>query len=503
MNFQTIPGNLRVPLFFGEFDNSQASTATTVQRTLIIGQSLNAKTAGPAVPVSSAPQVARIAGDGSLLHLMAKAYFANDISGTVYILPLPDDDSKMNAAKGSVEISGSPTENGVISLYIGGVRVQVTVMKGDKATDVCTAIAGAINADGALPVTATAAATGAAAGDNAQITLTAKNKGMTGNDTDIRLNWLGVPGGESTPAGLSVSITPMSGGAGVPELEDALATTGDTGFDFIINPYTDTASMDSVKAFLSDSTGRWSYASQLYGHAFSAISGTYGTLTTAGEARNDQHASLLGVDGSPTPACVWAAAVTGAVAGSLRNDPGRPLQSLKVSGVQAPPEEKRFMLVERNNLLHSGISTFTVANDGTVQIENLITTWQKNSYGNPDDSYLQVETLFTLMYVMRYLRNQITSKFGRMKLAKAGTRFAPGLAIVTTTTIRAEMIAQYKYLEYNGYVQDPEAFAKGLVVAQDESNPNRVNVLWTGTLINQLRILALINQFRLMAAQEG
>ncbi|ECW2668891.1 phage tail protein [Salmonella enterica] len=495
MNFQSIPDNLNVPLFFGEFDNSQANTATTIQRTLIIGQTLTADTKEEVVPVSSAPQVAKIAGSGSMLHLMARAYFGNDISGRVYILPLADTAEGMTAAGGKITIASPPTATGVISLYIGGIRLQVTVMKGDTVNAVATAMTNAINAADALPVTAKAT--------DAVIALTARNKGTVGNDIDIRLNLLGAPGGESTPEGLSLTLEAMTGGQGEPQLAGALAKLGDTGFDFIINPYTDTVSLDAVKAFLSDKNGRWSYASQLYGHAFGVLKGTYGTLTAAGEARNDQHASLLGVNNSPTPACVWAAAVTGAVAGSLRNDPGRPLQTLTVSGVQAPPAASCFMLTERNNLLHSGISTFTVADDGTVQVENLITTYQKNGYGDPDNSYLQVETLFILMFVMRWLRSQITSKFGRMKLARDGVRFAPGLAVVTPSTIKAELIAQYKYLERNAYVQGSAAFAKGLQVKQDSNNPNRVNVLWTGTLINQLRILALINQFRLMAAQEG
>ncbi|SUQ37357.1 putative bacteriophage tail sheath protein [Yersinia ruckeri] len=110
----------------------------------------------------------------------------------------------------------------------------------------------------------------------------------------MRLNYLGSAGGENTPDSLALTITPMSGGAGAPELDDALANLQDRTFDFIINPYTDTASLNKLKDFLSDSTGRWSYAEQLYGHSFAAQSGTYGQLTAAGELRNDQHASLLG-----------------------------------------------------------------------------------------------------------------------------------------------------------------------------------------------------------------
>jgi phage tail sheath gpL-like len=58
---------------------------------------------------------------------------------------------------------------------------------------------------------------------------------------------------------------------------------------------------------------------------------------------------------SPSPRYIWAAALTGAAAPSLRNDPGRPLQSLPVYGVLAPDLADRFELTERNNLLYSGI----------------------------------------------------------------------------------------------------------------------------------------------------
>ncbi|EPJ1409686.1 TPA: phage tail sheath subtilisin-like domain-containing protein [Yersinia enterocolitica] len=493
IHFTHIPSNLRTPLFFAEFDNSQANTATTTQRTLIIGQMLNAGTLPADVPVlvSSVATVAGQCGAGSMLHGQMAAYLANDIAGEIYILPLADTEA-MVTATGKITVTTQASATGVISLYIAGIRVQVAVVATDEVAAVATALTAAINTTTSLPVTAAAV--------DAVITLTAKNKGAHGNTIDLRLNYLGSAGGETTPDSLVLAFTPMAGGAGAPELDDALANLQDRTFDFIINPYTDTASLNKIKDFLSDSTGRWSYAEQLYGHSFAAQSGTYGQLTAAGELRNDQHASLLGVNGSPTPSYIWSAAYVGAIAQSLRNDPGRPLQTLAIGGVLAPPLASRFTLTERNNLLHSGISTVTTADDGTVQVENIITTYQKNKYGAEDDSYLQIETLFLLMFVTRFLRTQVTSKFARMKLAADGTRFAPGSAIITPNVIRAELIAQYQTLEFNGYVQDAKGFAKGLIVEKSASNPNRVDVLWTGVLINQLRIFAVLNQFRLQAS---
>ncbi|EMM9997691.1 phage tail sheath subtilisin-like domain-containing protein [Morganella morganii] len=486
--FATIPQNLRTPLFFVEFDNSMANTATATQRTLLIGQMLDGAAGKDSIPerITSGTQAAERFGRGSMLHTEAEAYFRNDTAGEVWVLPLADTESQ-TAAAGKLKITSAANDTGVISLYIAGIRVQMAVVATDTAEAIATGLTKVINRNTNLPVTAAAEAD--------TVTLTAKNKGAHGNGIDIRLNYLGLTGGESTPSGFEMTITAMSGGNGAPDLLNGLANLKDRSFDFIVNPYTDTASLDVVKTFLAE---RWAWDKQLYGHSYGVITGTYGQLADFGEKRNDQHASLLGVNGSPSPDYQWSAAYTGAIAQSLRNDPGRPLQTLVISGVLPPDDTKILELTERNNLLHSGISTFTVDDDGTVRVENIITTYQKNAYGDNDDSYLQVETLYLLMFVSRYLRTQVTSKFGRMKLADDGTRFAPGSAIVTPNIIRAELIAQYGFLEFNGHVQDAKGFAAGLKVERNSQNPNRVDVLWTGTLINQLRVFALLNQFRLM-----
>lgn len=486
--FATIPQNLRTPLFFVEFDNSMANTATATQRTLLIGQMLDGAAGKDSIPerITSGTQAAERFGRGSMLHTEAEAYFRNDTAGEVWVLPLADTESQ-TAAAGKLKITSAANDTGVISLYIAGIRVQMAVVATDTAEAIATGLATVINRNENLPVTAAA--------ETDTVTLTAKNKGAHGNGIDIRLNYLGLTGGESTPSGFEMTVTAMTGGNGSPDLLNGLANLKDRSFDFIVNPYTDTASLDVVKTFLAD---RWAWDKQLYGHSYGVITGTYGQLADLGEKRNDQHASLLGVNGSPSPDYQWSAAYTGAITQSLRNDPGRPLQTLVISGVLPPDDTKILELTERNNLLHSGISTFTVDDDGTVRVENIITTYQKNAYGDNDDSYLQVETLYLLMFVSRYLRTQVTSKFGRMKLAEDGTRFAPGAAIVTPNVIKAELIAQYGFLEFNGHVQDAKGFAKGLKVERNSQNPNRVDVLWTGTLINQLRVFALLNQFRLM-----
>ena len=488
--FSNIPSNLRVPLFYAEVDNSQANSGAQTQRTLIIGQVTATGNGVVNVPVlgQGVSDAQAKGGLGSMLALMTAAYKASDSFGEVWFLPLADAAGSV-AASGSLLVAGTPSGTGVISLYIAGQLLSFVVSTAEPAADIATGLAALVNSSGNLPVTAAATAS--------TVTFTAKNKGAAGNDIDLRLNYLGTAGGEVTPAGLTLTITAMAAGATNPVLDAALASLGDEAFDFIVSPYTDTASLNALKNLLNDKTGRWSYASQIYGHIFAAQRGTLSTLATAGNARNNQHESIMGFYDSPSPAWIWAADLAGTAAVALRADPGRPMQTLTLSTVLAPPASSRFELGERNTLLWDGISTFTVASDGTVAIDNLITTYQKNSFGAADDSYLQIETLFLLMYVLRAQRSLVTSKYARVKLAADGTRFAPGSAIVTPKIIKADLIAQYGSLEYDGFVQDAKTFAKELIVEQNRTNPNRVDVLWPGTLINQLRIFALLAQFRL------
>ena len=382
--FAQIPQNLRVPLFYAEVNNSLANTGQQTQRALIIGQITSTGAAAANVPIISqgAADAITQGGNGSQLALMTAAYLQNDSFGEVWYLPLADAVGAV-AAAGSIDFTASPTFAGVLSLYIAGQLVAFPVTAAETAASIATGLVAAINAIPSLPVTAAVDAV-----TTSQVDLTAKNKGLAGNDIDIRVNYRGAAAGEVTPVGLTYTIVPMTAGATNPTLTTALANLQEMPFDFIVCPYTDATSLAALTALLNDQTGRWSWATQVYGHCFTALRGTFSALGTAGTALNDQHTSMMGFYDSPTPNWQWAAAFAGAAAVSLRADPGLPLQTLALAGVLAPPLQSRFNLSERNTLLFDGISTFTVAQDGTVAIENAITTYQRNGFGQPDNSYL-------------------------------------------------------------------------------------------------------------------
>lgn len=488
--FKVIPANLRLPGAFFELDNSQANTAQANQRALIIGQITSTGTATPNVPVISGGTGDAITqgGASSMLANMVSAYRLNDSFGEVWYLPLADA-AGATAATGSIAFTSPPTANGTISLYIAGILVTVPVTASQSTSSIATAVAAAINAIAAMPVTATAA--------TSTVTLTADNKGLCGNEINIQFNYYGTVNGEATPAGLAYTITAMSGGAANPTLTTALGNLGNMTFDFIANPYTDAASLDAVKQLLNDQTGRWSFNQQLYGHSFGAYAGTFATQTTLGLTRNNQHETILGFNGSPTPSWIWAAALCAQVAVSVRADPGVPLQYLPLQGVLAPPVSSQFLPNQRQTLLYDGISTFTVLQDGTVQTENIITTYQTNTQGVPDSSYLEVETMYQLVLEIRTFLAMLTSKYARCKLADNGSKPAAGSNLVTPNTIAADIRAKYAERNELGFVQNVDEFNAALVVQRNGVNTSRVDMLLPIVPVNQMRTFASLVQFRL------
>jgi phage tail sheath gpL-like len=489
--FQQIPQGLLVPLFYAEVDPSRANTASVVQRTLLIGQMSSSGIANANVPniCTSLTQMKNSCGQGSLLALMYQTYRLFDTVGEVWFLPLNDNGAGAKAS-GSVTFGGPAAANGTLSFYIGGILTQTGVTVGMTATQVGAAFAAVINGNPNLPVGATAAA--------GVVTITADGKGEYGNDIDLRLNYMGYRSGEVTPAGLTVTIVAMAGGATNPVLTTALANLVDEPFDFIVSPYKDSTSTAAISALLSDNAGRWSWETQVYGHCFIGYAGSFSQLTTFGATLNDQHLTCIGAPASgPTPPWLWAAAVAASAAVSARADPAQPVQTSPILGVLPQALVNRFTLSQRQSLLSAGISTFRVDAANNVSVEKLVTTYQTNPLGEPDNSYQAIETMTTLTAVLRSLAITVTSQFARCKLAADGTRFAPGSNIVTPSIIRGALIAAYRQLEYIGLVQNSAAFAAGLIVQQNTLNPNRVDVLYPANLINQLNVFATLVQFAL------
>lgn len=495
ISFNNFPSNIKVPLFYAEVDSSAANTIQDNGASLIIAYPLadSSIERNKLIIMPSADQAKKLAGRGSQLSRMVESYRNIDNFGELFVIAVDEPTAGSNAT-GTIQISGTAEETGTLSLYIGNSKIQSQVTVSDSAETIANGLHNAINTHLDLPVTAVL--------NNSTITLTAKNKGLSGNDIPLCFNYYGTVGGEDTPDGLNIVINQMSGGTGTPNLTPVIAAMGDKLLDFIAFPFNDLSSLATFNHEMDDTTGRWSYARQLYGHAYTAKKGNLTELVEFGDKLNYQHISVAGYESRvQTGLDELIAMRTARNAIFIRNDPARPTQSGMLNGALPASDSNQFTLTEQQSLLSHGIATAYVSS-GNLLIQRDITTYQRNSYGIADNSYLDSETLHTLAYVLRKLRSVITSKYPRHKLANDGTRFGSGQAIITPAVAKAEINATYRQLELMGLVENFDVFKKNLIVERNINDPNRLDVLFPPDLVNQLRVFAVLAQFRLQYPEE-
>lgn len=491
VSFNQVPANARVPFMFVEFDSSKAQQGPSLLqfKTLVMGQRLSSGTVAEHVMtlVTSEADARKFFGAGSQLHAMLAKYFQGDKVTQVYAIAA-DDHASGVAATAKLTFGGTATADGVVSLYIGGLLISVAVEAGDTDDDVSAATVAAIQAE---PLCLASAAVDGT--DANEANLTAKNKGLVGNEIDVRLNYYET---ESLPAGITCTITAFASGAQNPVMSTLIASLPETMYNVIVNPWTDASSLSALEAELAD---RWGPIRQNDGVMISAKLAALGTLTTIGNSRNSPHSSISGPCASaPNPSFEWAAAIAAQCARAGAADPARPFQTLPLVGIMVPKESDQFTLLERNNLLYDGIATCKADGAGTtMMIERQIMTYQLNASNAPDTAYLDMTTLMTLSYLRYDFRNLMVTKYPRAKLADDGVRFAPGQAIITPKIAKAEVLARFAEWELLGLVENSAQFKRDLIVERNAQDPSRLDFLLPPDLVNGFIVGAAQIQFLL------
>ena len=479
MNFSQIPNSLLVPGFWTEFDNSAAAGSGIMPWTvLLIGSMLAGGSAEANVPVQifSDDEADNLFGKGSQTALMVRAFRKNNPVMPLWAVGVADGTTK---ATKEVTVTGTATAAGVVALYVAGQNVNIAVASGDTAADIAEAIADAVTDN--TPVTASAS--------SGTVTFTAKNGGTAGNYIDIRVNYVA---GEVLPAGVSVSGTGlMTGGAGDPSVETVIENIGAQWFNIIVTAFSASATLTALKEELE---ARWSATNQKTGVAI--FGDNSDNARTVASGLNSQVLVELPLPKSPTPSFEIAAAGAAVIAQSAEADPAMPLGNLSVKGILAPSMKDRKNLNEENAMLLAGGSLINAAADGTVYLRRTVTTYKTNAAGAEDDSYQQLETIFTLSFIRWDWNNYMASKYPRAKLAGDSYEYGEGQVIITPKKGRAEALSRFDYWQQIGVAQDAETFKKYLVVEINAQNPYRLDFLLPATLMKQLFTVATKLQFR-------
>lgn len=486
ITFMTIPTDWRVPGQYIEIDHTHAVRGLPGmrRRILLIGQRLTAGTvsAGVLTRITRKEDGVNYFGRGSMLAQMIAAAVKVNPYTEMWALAL-DDLGAGVAATFTITVTGTPTEAGTPYLYVGGRRVAIGVTTTSTPTTIATAIAAAINADLDMPVTATSAA--------GVVTLTSRHKGAEGAGIDVRWNYYD---GEKMPAGIVATIAAGTAGTGNPDVLTAIAAMSTGAYYTIVMPWSDTANMTAMESELQS---RWGGMDMRAGHVFTFKAATAAGLSTYGSARNSPHSTVIGLNKSPTLPWVTAAQVAAAVEFSGGNDPAIPFRGIELPDVMAPAEADRFTMTERNLILHDGISTIIFDESGTAMIEQIVTTYQTNSFGMDDRSLLKLNTKWTVDYMRYVFRYAVARDYPAHKLAGDDVlqRIAPGQKIATPKLIRNTLVAAGAQLEYVGLLEDLAGFKANLKVVRSEADECRVNAIIPPNVVNQFDVFAASVQF--------
>lgn len=488
--FNQIPGaGLVAPIFAfevnsgGQFENNA--------HIVLQGFKQSSGTMAFSTPVYAASQEAvdQLAGSKSMLRDMFRVARANAPAQEIWIQAVDDDG--LTAGTWTMTVGSVPTIGGTLTFDVAGERMTLAVAAGATAANVATAIAGAVNGyfdeltRATLPVTATAATN--------VVTLTAIHKGAIMGDLDIYL----APEVAGNIAPSLITVAAGTAAAGNPNLSSALAALGDQAFDGVVSPFSDATNLGRYATTMSDTSGRWAWSRQSFGHVWTVMTDTLANLVTAGLTLNDRHITVLGriaASGDATPAWAWLAGYAARqftwLSDGATGNVSRNMTGLAIERVRPPRDKSRWALYEnRNTLLKSGISTWDVNAAGQVTVDKTITTMRLNALGQPDTSFRDVQSLYQVMYMIRQFRADFSYEHGQKALADRN----PGnnAAISTPRDIKATAIRTAIELERKGVLEDADGFANRVVVVRDTDNRNRVNVLAPIDRVNALDILAV------------
>lgn len=459
ISFDTIPGSIRVPGQYIEFNtrNAVQGLPQNPQSVLLLAPMLASGSQEPLTPVQlfSDAQAGDLFGRGSWAQLMVRQAFKNNAYLNLTVIGLPDHSAGV-AATGSLKIDGTAQTAASISITIGGVAVAVAVSANQSAAEAVEKLAAAVNA-AALPVSATA--------EQGSLKLTARSKGAIGNEISLAC--------DMGTSGFTGSITAMTNGAQNADIAAALDKVAGKHYHIIVSPFSDAANAKALSQHITQVSNAIEQR------------GCIGVIAQRGTM--PQGASLTAQLNDGRITCAWykgAAEARGIIAAgyaavlAFEEDPARPLNTLEIKGLNITPDAQWPLFNECNNALYNGLTPLTVV-AGKVQIMRAVSTYTKSAANVDDPALLDITTIRTLDYTRRAIKERIALRFPRDKLSD---RLLP--------KVKSEILDVLLKLEQAEIIENAEANKGKLVVSRSLQDANRVNAAIPADVVNGLHVFA-------------
>lgn len=482
-----IPSGVVAPLL--AFDVESGGQFQSETRMILLGHGTSAGTLadGAIALCGSVDQARALAGRGSMLESMFIRARRNASAQEIWLGRVAE---ATTAQIRTITVGTPPAAGGQGVLSIAGEDIAVNIAAGDNAATVAAALSAAINAyfnpitKISLPFTATVASN--------VVSITARHKGTYAAAIDIHVPLLE---GSNAFTGL-FTFAVGTAGAGTPDVAAVLAAMGDDAFEIVVSAFGDDSNRLKLDTLHSNTSGRWSYAQQLYGHVFYPRTDTVANLATAGLARDSWHLTLIplmpAAAGMARPDYEFVAAVVARVA-PFFDGGSNGLVSVNQSGLDVvdmiAPRDRDYWpeIGTRDSLLKNGVSTWKVDRSGNILIDKIITQ-QQTTNGVPDTALRDIQAIYQITYALKYFRAQLAYEHSNKAIVDDNPANLDALR--TVKDIRATLVNSTIELQMRGVLEASNAVLDQISVTRNTDNPNRVDIILPMDRANPLDIFA-------------
>ena len=444
----------------------QGQITSDDDRILIIGQSTGTAAQGSAYPVMESSRAA-LFGLDSNLNRMIDDLRDSCPTAEVWAYPVAPVGS---AGTADIVVSGVDTaiSSGIVYLMVNGRIYQTFYDPTVDTNDTLAARLAATITDASLTV--------AVAADT--ITITTNGLGEVDGFLSVLTSYDRRPDlVSSSEISLAVTVTDA---VGVPDLSGLPSIP--EGFEFVVNPYADTASLDAVAQY---ACGQWSGGvnSRAYGVFYADVP----EAVVIGQTTNNALISLMAQRGGITPPYLETAAY-GCIAYRNLNcqadNIAASLTGTVMDAMLAPQTADAFTSAEAADLVEAGIGYFNILRNNDVVIGRAVTTYTVAGNGTLDIALRDVNKPAMLACVSRFFREQMTARFTGYSFRRDGIVGGTGARVATPAAIRNYIISLATRLSDRNLIQNLPGFIESLSVSQSQDN-DCITISATPELVDQ------------------
>jgi len=363
------------------------------QRIAILGEANDANQSTLSltpVSVTSAQQAGNLYGYGSpIYHIMRilRPLLSGDGVGGIptYVYPQAVASGATSKIQ-TLTAAGVATGSGVHYVKIAGRESQegiyyaINIVAGDNAATIATKIASAVNAVIGAPVLANST--------SYEVIFTSKWSGLTANDISISVDTGGVS------LGLTYSTVNVQNGAGTPSISAALTLFANDWNTIVINPYTDTNTMNTLETFngIPSPDGIQQGTGQYAGIIMKPFIAITGSVADDPSSITDSRLNQVTIAIAPAPASLGlpmeaAANMAYLFALQAQNNPHLDVAGSFYPDMPTPTSIGTMQTyTNRDAIVKKGCSTVNL-NSGLYKVEDFVTTYHPSGENPPQYRY--------------------------------------------------------------------------------------------------------------------